>query len=410
MIISENRYPLFGIMLSRSRIGLYVLPSPYKPLARFVLLFGLMYAGFGAASPFLPAFLEAAGLGAQQVGIVLAAGTAVRLVSGPALGRLADRLGALRGIFGACAACAAMAALGYLPAAGFALLLMVSVVQAAALAPTTTLADALALGAATQPRGGFEYGWVRGSGSGAFILGSILAGQAIGAFGLGAIVWLQAALLAMAACCVLWVPDADRPSAVAPRPPESRAGVRVLLQLPWFRRLVVVAALVLGSHAMHDGFAVIRWSAAGISPAAAGVLWSESVAAEVVVFFLIGPAVVDRLGPAGAIALAAGAGVLRWIMAALTANVIALALTQPLHGLTFALLHLACMRLLAGGVPTGLAASAQAIYGTVAVGGATALLTLLSGVLYARMGPYGFLVMAALCAAALPLTPGLRRS
>ena len=33
-----------------------------------------------------------------------------------------------------------------------------------------------------------------------------------------------------------------------------------------FEILVLVAALILGSHAMHDAFAVIRWSAAGISP------------------------------------------------------------------------------------------------------------------------------------------------
>ena len=32
-------------------------------------------------------------------------------------------------------------------------------------------------------------------------------------------------------------------------------GVR-LLRLPRFRRLVLVAALILGSHAMHDAFAV----------------------------------------------------------------------------------------------------------------------------------------------------------
>jgi len=43
-------------------------------------------------------------------------------------------------------------------------------------------------------------------------------------------------------------------------------------------------------------------------------------------------------------------------------------LTQPLHGLTFALLHLACMRLLAENVPQQLAATAQAIYGTSASG------------------------------------------
>ena len=45
---------------------------------------------------------------------------------------------------------------------------------------------------------------------------------------------------------------------------------------------------------MHDAFA-IRWRAAGLSPATVSVLWSEAVAAEVLVFFLIGPALVTWL-------------------------------------------------------------------------------------------------------------------
>jgi MFS transporter, PPP family, 3-phenylpropionic acid transporter len=386
-------------------------PSPrWHPLARFILLFSVMYAAFGVASPFLPQFLQTRGLTAEQIGILLAAGTAVRLLAGPAAGRLADRLAALRPVLSVCAVCAAAAALGYLPVAGFWLLLPVALLHAAALAPTTTLADALALASSVRPRHGFEYGWVRGCGSAAFILGSVLAGQAIGTLGLGVILWLQAGLLAAAACCALLVPDAaSRSLPVADRQAASSTDVRALLALPSFRRLVLVAALVLGSHAMHDAFAVIRWSAAGISPATASILWSESVAAEVVVFFLIGPALLTRLGPAGAMALAAAAGALRWAVMAESADVIALALMQPLHGLTFALFHLACMRLLAGIVPPGLAATAQAIYGTLAVGAATALLTLLSGVIYARLGAHGFWVMAALCAAALPLTIGLRQ-
>jgi len=378
-------------------------------LWRFVLLFGVMYAAFGVASPFLPAFLERSGLKPEEIGTVLAAGTAVRLLTGPAAGRLADRLAALRAVLAAFTAASAIAVLFYLPARGFWLLLLVGLLHAAALAPITTLADALALGAAARPRQGFEYGWVRGSGSASFILGSIFAGQAVAAFGLSVIIGLQAALLAVAAGCALMVPD--HTSRLAASMPSAGSGdLSKLLRLPLFRRLVLIAALVLGSHAMHDGFAVIRWSAAGIDPATISVLWSESVAAEVVVFFLIGPALVDRLGPAGAMALAAAAGVLRWIVMALTADVIALALMQPLHGLTFALLHLACMRLLAVIVPPGLAATAQALYGTFAVAGTSALLTLASGFVYGRLGPTGFWLMALLCLVALPLTLGLRRS
>jgi MFS_1 like family len=68
-----------------------------------------------------------------------------------------------------------------------------------------------------------------------------------------------------------------------------------------------------------------------------------------------------------------------------------MALVEPLHGLTFALLHLACMQMLSVVVSPALAATAQAIYGGVAVGTMTAIVTLVSGPLYGALGPRAFL-------------------
>jgi MFS transporter, PPP family, 3-phenylpropionic acid transporter len=382
-------------------------------LARFILLYAAMYAAFGVASPFLPSFVTGRGLPPEQLGLVLGAGTAVRLLTASLAGRIGDLIQALRAVLVVCIALAASVTLGYLPAHGFWILLGVSLLHAAALAPITILADALALGSASPPpssaRRGFEYGWVRGTGSAAFIVGTLVSGQAVSAFGLEVIIYLQAFLLAAAAFAAILVPELiHAPTAGAVQAPAG--GVLILLRLPLFRNLVLVAALILGSHAMHDSFAVIRWSAAGISPATASVLWSESVAAEVLVFFVIGPAVVTLLTPAGALAVAALAGMLRWAVMSQTTDVIALALVQPLHGITFALLHLACMRLIARIVPQGLEGTAQAIYGTVGIGAATAILNLVSGALYARLGAQGFWVMAALCALAFPLTWKLRHA
>jgi PPP family 3-phenylpropionic acid transporter len=159
---------------------------------------------------------------------------------------------------------------------------------------------------------------------------------------------------------------------------------------------------------MHDSFAVIRWEAAGVGPSTVAVLWSMSVAAEVVVFLFIGRPLLDRIGPARAAMLAATAGILRWVIMAETSWLPALAAVQPLHGLTFALLHLTCMRLLAECIPSHLEATALTVYGTVGVGLPTALLIIGSGQLYSHFGANGFFVMAALCAAALPVARNLR--
>ena len=199
---------------------------------------------------------------------------------------------------------------------------------------------------------------------------------------------------------VFLVPPVSRPLAERDKKLSHR-GVVALARLPAFRRIVLVAALILS---------VIRWNDAGISPRAASVLWSLAVAAEVVVFFVAGPWLLQRLSPATAIGIAAVAGAGRWLVSALTVDLAALVLISPFHGITFSLLHLSCMRLLAKNVPQELAATAQAIYGTVGVGVATALLTLASGWLYARMGASAFLAMDLLCLAALPLTRALRRA
>jgi MFS transporter, PPP family, 3-phenylpropionic acid transporter len=369
---------------------------------RFLLLYSTMFAAFGAVSPFLPALLHERGLGPSEIGAVLAAGTAVRLITGPIISRLADRLGKHRQTLAVLIAMAAVIAFGYGLPAGFAIFLLVSVAHASALAPIVPIADAMTLAAAP---GRFQYGWVRGAASAAFVVGAVGAGQVVGATSLGGIVWMNGTMLALAAVAALRLPRnaLDRPVV------RRQANVRALFAVPGFVPLMALAALVLSSHTLHDGFEVLRWEEGGIGPGTAGLLWSEGVLAEVVVFVVVGPTLLRWLGPAGAAALAASAGVVRWSVTAVTAWLPAMALVEPLHGLTFALLHLACMQMLSVIVPPALAATAQAIYGTVAVGAVSAILTLVSGPLYGALGPRAFWFMALLCAAALPIAFAMRR-
>jgi PPP family 3-phenylpropionic acid transporter len=382
-------------------------------LLRFMILYAALFSAFGFASPFLPAFLAGRGLEPEELGFVLGAATALRLVCGPIAGRLADRFQAFRAELAVCATLAASAALLYLAAHGFWPVMAVSLLQAAALAPLVPLADALSLAHARpqQNTAGFEYGWVRGVGSAAFVGGTLLAGHAAGVHGLSAIIWLSAsALLAIPFAAILVPAFASEAASEAGHEERPHHPWLTLLRQRAFVRVTLVAALVLGSHAMYDSFAVIRWREAGISPATIGMLWSESVTGEVSVFLLIGATLLRVLNPTGALALAAFCGLVRWGVLAQTTEVAALALVQPLHGFTFALLHLASMRIITDTVPSVLAATAQAVYGLIGVGGATAVLTILSGWLYARFGPVGFWAMGLLCIAAFPVIWTLHRA
>ena len=284
------------------------------------------------------------------------------------------------------------------------MLLLVSVAHASVLAPLTPIADALALGSAE--RGEFRYGWIRGAGSAAFIAGTLLSGQLVDGVGIGIIVWLNAALLAVAAAAGWMLPN--RVAGIEAATPT--AGIWALVRIPMFVRLMSVAALIGGSHALHDTFEVIRWRSAGLSAAQSSFLWALSVAAEMLVFVVIGPRLLAALGPSRAMLLATVAGMVRWSTAAMTAWFPAMVLVEPLHGLTFALLHLACMDVIGRVVPASLAATAQTVYATLALGATGAAVTLVSGPLYETFGAGAFWAMTGLCAMALPLASGLRLS
>jgi MFS family permease len=66
-------------------------PATRSPVADFVLLYAVLYGAFGAASPFLPAYVEERGIPAELIGVVFGAGTAIRLIAAPLAGRIADR-------------------------------------------------------------------------------------------------------------------------------------------------------------------------------------------------------------------------------------------------------------------------------------------------------------------------------
>ena len=82
---------------------------------------------------------------------------------------------------------------------GLGSLLLVGLLHAAMLVPIAPLSDALATTAAheseSKGRVRFDYGWLRASGSAAFIVGTMLSGWAAGKTGLPSIIWFSGALL-----------------------------------------------------------------------------------------------------------------------------------------------------------------------------------------------------------------------
>ncbi|MBP0491603.1 MFS transporter [Roseomonas indoligenes] len=378
-------------------------PNPARPpLGRFAFLLAASFLGVGVTMPFLPPFLSGKGLGPEAVAQVLFAGSLIRFLVSPALGRLADRLGDGRRVMLPCALLAVLAVPLFLWAEGFLAVLAVQLLFAAAISPLGPIGEAMTL-AATR-RAGADYGPVRAAGSVAFILGALGAGVLAARAGYAAVPWLLAGCYAIAVLAAWMLP---RPERGGRQPvPVGRGGLRGvfalhLLRRPGFGRLVLLSALIQGSHAAYYGFSSIHWARAGHSAETIGLLWGIGVAAEVLLFVLARP-LLGRFSPCGLMVLAAGAGVVRWTALATTTAVPVLVPLQLLHALTFGVQYMGAMQWLSANPPPGEAMAAQALHAAIGTTGAQALCLLTAGWLYAHAGAGAFLAMAVLCALALP--------
>ncbi|WP_458096089.1 MFS transporter [Roseomonas sp. WA12] len=380
-------------------------PAASSGLARFAFLMAASFLGVGVAMPFLPPFLAGKGLGAEGVAQILFAGSLIRFLVGPAMGRLADRLGDGRLVLIPCAAATALAAPFFLPAEGFWAVLGAQLLFAAAMAPLSPVGEAMAL-AATR-RAGADFGRLRAAGSAAFILGAIGAGGMAAWGSYAAVPWLLAASYSAMALAGWALPAATRRDGVSPVAVGGLRGLRGafplhLLRRPGFGRLVAITGLVQGSHAALYGFSSIHWSRAGHSAEVIGLLWAEGVLAEVLLFFWARP-LLGRLSPRALMLMAAGAGLLRWLALATTTELWALVPLQALHALSFGAQYMGAMRWLSANPPPGEALAAQSLHAAIGMTGAQALSMLTAGWLYARYGGGAFLAMAVLCAMAVPV-------
>lgn len=363
--------------------------------SRHAAVYAAQFFAFGVILPFLPAVLAARGLDAAEVAAVLASGSAVRLMAGPAGGRLADALGAPRGVLAAAALAALLSACGFWLAAGFAMLLLANAALSVGMAPVGPLSDALAISAAR--REGFDYGRVRAAGSIAFIVAALLAGFVVEWLGTEAAVGLIVLGVAATLLAALALP----PAPAAPRGPRGLAGLLGPLGNPAVRWLILVSALVHGGHAFYYAFGTLHWQAQGLSPGVIGALWATGVVAEIVLF-LWGRGVVQRLGAVRLTMIAALCAAFRWTVTAFTADPWVLFPLQILHAGTFGAQHLAAMLVLGRIVPQAQAATTQTLYVALGAGLPIGVLTLASGPLYAAFGGGGYLVMAAMGVVAVP--------
>lgn len=366
----------------------------------------LYYAGFfsalGAHLPFWPLWLADWGLTAAEVGAYTAAAVAVRVVAGVAIPWSADRAGAPR---------RALALLGAAATALFILhdviavrwaLFAATLAAASVVAGMQPIADALSLRAAA--RGGFAFSSARAMGSAAFLAANLLCGLAVAQWGSEAALWWIALSLAPLA----WLGLRHPGGAGAPLPTPKLAEAAMLLRSRAFILTMIAAATLQGSHAVLYSYGSIHWRAQGVGDGTIGALWAIGVAIETVLMLFAGRALVERLGPEGAMALAGAAGILRWTAMTFDPGLGWLWALQATHAITFTASFLGGLAMVQRLAPDSLAATAQGLVSATAGGLAMAGGGFAAAWAYPLFGGGAYWIAVALSAAGLAAALALR--
>ena len=373
---------------------------------RFSCAYGALFLMIGVFMPFWPLWLADRGLGAEQIALLLAIASWVRIATTPAICRAYDRGGWLHQlpIVLVLLTTAGFALFAF--AEGFWIFLLIQIFTAIAFQPLMPIIDSRAMAEVRAER--LDYGRSRLWGSLTFILATLGTGYLLEWRPVSIVLWLLLSALVLALLAIAILPKA--PASKTDDRDHGRRDKAKLAEIFSKRPLVVclvVGALIQGSHGMYYALGSLHWKSAGLSSETIGWLWSLGVIAEILLFAR-GSLLLRRLGPSGLLVAAGLAGTLRWVILGTTTTLLPVLLAQTLHAFTFAATHLALMHAISIYAPPRLASTTQALNTSVGYGIAIGGAMLASGALYERFGGETYFAMAGLCLLAL-VTLGLGR-
>lgn len=361
-------------------------PSPHGWISQYFI--GFFFA-YGVYLPFWALWFENQGVSATDIGLLIGIGFATRCVANlvitPRIHKVEHLLPTLRWL-----SLAALLFIGFhfFTGGSFWLMALATVLFNLCCGPAIPLSDAMANYYARLQM--LDYGRTRLWGSVAFIGGSTVVGLLVASYGTDMILYTALAGIFVSLLLSLRNPN-PMPVTVSEEHAERPKLSQLLREWPVIKFLVLVA-LIQGSHAAYYSFSSIYWKSAGHSEELIGYLWSLGVVAEVAVFALS-----KRLFSGWslrALFVAAAIGVIaRWGLMASTTAIIALAAIQLLHGVTFAMAHIAAIQYIQH-APQNKMVALQALYNAIPLGAFIALMTTLSGWGYENWGANVFWAMA----------------
>ncbi|MDK2617496.1 3-phenylpropionate MFS transporter [Vibrio vulnificus] len=368
-------------------------PSPYGWISQYFL--GFFFA-YGVYLPFWSLWFKEQGVSSTDIGLLVGIGLATRCVANmvitPRIHKAEHIMPALRWL-----SFAALIFVGFhfFTGGSFWLMALATVLFNLCCGPVVPLSDALANYYARLKM--LDYGRTRLWGSIAFIAGSTVVGYLISLYGTDMI--LYTALVGVFISLLLSMRSANVMPVTRSEHHSERPKLTQLLTDGPVVKFLLLAALIQGSHAAYYSFSAIYWQQAGHSEEIIGYLWSLGVVSEVAVFALS-----KRLFAGWslrALFVAASIGVmLRWGITASTTLLLGLVLVQLLHGVTFAMAHIAAIQYIQNSEEHKMVAL-QALYNALPLGAFIAVMTAFSGWGFEHWGANVFWVMAAMGLVAL---------
>ena len=353
----------------------------------FVPRLAALYIGIfifsGIQLPFFPVWLKAKAVDPALIGVLVAVPSLVRMIGIPFAAREADRRAAVRlGIvIGACASVLAFVLVGL--SAGTLMIVVTYTLATLLYAPVLPLTETYALqGLSARGR---AYGPVRLWGSAAFIAGNLAAGLAVDVMPARHLIWMLVAASALVAVASLTL----MPVSTAKRSGAAPLVTTAMLRDRGFVAVLAAASLIQASHAVFYSFSSLQWRSDGLDGGSIAALWALGVVAEIVLFAFSARL---TLSSTALLTLGAAGAALRWGAMAFNPPLVVLPLLQMLHALSFGATHLGALTYVARHAPEGQAATAQG-HLAMALSGAMALATALSGLLYARFGAASYAAM-----------------
>ncbi|WP_377289022.1 MFS transporter [Rhizobium sp. SG2393] len=357
--------------------------------ARIALLFSAPLIVNGVAMPFLPVWLHGLSLTDNEIGVLLGLPMFIRVLTAPVAGVIADRIRERANVLVVSAAMTLVMALSLFTTNGFLAILIAYGLHQAFFSPYLPITEAITLTGVRRWR--FDYGRMRFWGSLAFIGATMIGGMLIGRHGGGVVLPMMAIGSFLMIVTAILAPRVGRPRQPTPLSGLASPPAKALRQFD-LQLLMLGVALVNGSHAMLFAFSAIYWQQIGFSGTAIAMLWSAGVFAEVLVF-IFARALLRRFSLWTMIFTGCFLAVLRWIIFPHDLGFPGYFVLQCFHAFTFATMHVGMQNMMVRRVAEAQEASAQGLY-FFYNGSFTALLTLLSGSLFALYHVQAFYVMA----------------